>query len=193
MPRIDSETFYNSAIKKHGYTPEGVCWLSAAHQQVRFETIAQLLPKKLNSYTLIDAGCGFGDFYTYLQNNAKLPQQYIGIDALQTMCNAAKQRTQQKIIQLDLTKQTPPLSDFIICSGAMNVLTPFETMQFIQNCYKASRKGFIFNILYGEDSSQTYNYLTKQRLVSIAKELYVSEVRFEEDYLQSDITVGFYK
>ena len=193
MPRINSETFYNNAIKKHGYTPEGVCWLSFAHQQIRFEIITQLLPKKLSDYTLIDAGCGFGDFYTYLQNNANLPQRYIGIDTLETMCEVSKQKTKQEIIQLDLTKEIPPVSDFIICSGAMNVLTPFETIQFIHNCYKASKKGFIFNTLHGEDSSQTYNYLSKQRLLSIAKELQVSDVRFQEDYLQSDITVGFYK
>jgi len=193
MPRIDSEAFYKNAIKKHGFTPAGLCWLSYAHQQIRFETICQLLPDNLSTQTIIDAGCGFGDFYTYLQNNGNLPKKYTGIDAIDSMCTIAKEKTSQEILHRDITNTELPVSDYVICSGAMNVLTPFETIQFIQNCFKASKKAFIFNILYGENDSETYNYLTQSTLNTIANECNVKDIQLREGYLNADITVGFFK
>jgi SAM-dependent methyltransferase len=193
MPRIESELFYKNAIKKHGLSPQGVCWLSYAHQQIRFEIICDFLPKNLKNTTLTDAGCGFGDFYIYLQNNYNIPKRYIGIDSLKIMCDIAKKRTEQKIIHADITNTEIDVSDYVICSGAMNILTPYETVTFISNCYKASKKAFIFNILTGKVDSQTYNYLSKERVISLAKDLAVSHLEFREDYLKNDICIAFYK
>jgi hypothetical protein len=83
--------------------------------------------------------------------------------------------------------------DFYVCSGALNVLTPFETLLFVQNCFKSAKKGFVFNALLGEKQSQTYNYLTKEKILQMAKELKVQEVLFKEGYLEDDISVGFLK
>lgn len=193
MPRIVSEDFYNNAIKKHGLTPQGVCWLSYAHQQIRFDAICEMLPEDLSAFSLIDAGCGFGDFYSYLKNSGKLPGKYQGVDALDTMCAVAKQKTAQEILHADITNTELRVSDYVICSGAMNILTPFETHLFMKNCYKASRKAFIFNILCGEDCSQTYNYITRESLTNIANRLGVRELRLREGYLDNDITVGFFR
>jgi SAM-dependent methyltransferase len=193
MPRIASDDFYNNAIKKHGLTPEGLCWLSYAHQKIRFDIICELLPQRLSDYSLADAGCGFGDFYSYLQSSDNLPKKYIGIDSLETMCAIAKQKTEQEILHADITNTMPPVSDYVICSGAMNVLTPFETNLFIRNCFMASKKAFIFNILCGEDKSQTYNYFEKEKIKAVAKTLQVNELHLREGYLDGDITVGFFK
>jgi len=193
LPRIASKEFYNNAIKKHGLTPEGLCWLSFAHQQIRFDVICEMLPNDLSEYSLSDAGCGFGDFYTYLTQSAKLPKKYRGIDSLDTMCTIAKKRTKQEILHADITNTSLPVSDYVICSGAMNVLTPFETNLFINNCFQASKKGFIFNILCGEDNSQTYNYFSKEKITNLAKRLQVKELVLREDYLENDITVGFFR
>ena len=165
-------------------------WLG---QQIRFEMLCELLPDVLREQSIYDAGCGFGDFYLYLQNSANLPKKYIGIDSVDAMCTIAKERTSQEIMHADITNTQLPVSDFTLCSGAMNVLTPYETIQFIQNCYSASKKAFIFNVLCGEDNSQTYNYLSKAKIQEIAQTLGVKEVRLREDYLQNDITVGFFK
>jgi len=193
MPRINSEIFYKNAIKQHGITPAGVCWLSYAHQQIRFEMICELLPESLRESSLVDAGCGFGDFYIYLQNNENLPKKYTGIDVIDTMCSIAQKRTYQEILHQDITNTKVPVCDYVICSGALNVLTPFETVQFMQNCFKASKKAFIFNVLYGKNNSSTYNYLTQESIQKIASELNVANIHLREGYLDGDITVGFFK
>jgi ubiquinone/menaquinone biosynthesis C-methylase UbiE len=192
MPRINSENFYKNAIKKHGLSPMGVCWLSYEHQQIRFDTIRAMLPEDLSCVSLVDAGCGFGDFFTYLQNTQSLPQTYIGIDSIDTMCEIARKKTSSKIIHADIAKATLPTVDYYICSGALNLLTPFESHLFIRNCYKSSKKGFIFNALCGDIKSETYNYLSREIIKKIATELQVTKLIFTDNYLDNDITVGFF-
>lgn len=193
MPRIDSEKFYISALKKHGITSCGLNWSSDAHQYIRFEKILELMQENLDDITIADAGCGFGDFYTYLQDSNIHIKKYIGMDSLKAMCDIAAKKTECDILHVDITKGSLPLSDYYICSGALNILTPFETELFIRNCFDSSNKGFIFNALYGEKESKIYNYITMHTIESLAKSLHVKRVSLINDYLENDITVGFFK
>ena len=193
MPRIDTDKFYTSAILKHGTTAQGVNWASKKNQNLRFKEILSLLPDDLSSFTLADAGCGFGDFYTYLHKKKQLPKHYIGLDYHLDMCSIAEQKTAQEIINADICRDTLPICDYYICSGALNVLTEFETHLFIQNCYNSSKKAFIFNALHGDKASETYNYLSKEEISTIAKRLKVSKVVHKEGYLENDITIMFFR
>ena len=89
MPRIDNERFYTSAIEKYGTTARGVNWASKRNQQLRFLEILKLLPDDLSQVSIVDAGCGFGDFYTFLEKKKRVPQSYLGIDLVADMCSIA--------------------------------------------------------------------------------------------------------
>ncbi len=193
MPRINSEKFYTSAIEMHGTSPKGVNWASKENQLLRFDAILALLPKEFSSYSIADAGCGFGDLYTYMSKKKKTPQKYIGIDSLLDMYSIASENTGCEIIIADICKDQLPNADYYLCSGALNVLTKFETHQFIQNCFNSSKLGFIFNALHGTKESETYNYLTTREIDKIAKDLNVKEVIYKDGYLEDDITVGFFR
>ncbi len=191
MPRIDSEKFYQSAIEMHGTSAKGVNWASKKNQTLRFENILKLLPEDIHLYSVVDAGCGFGDFYSFLSKKKKLPKEYIGIDSLPDMYSIASEKTGCEIIIADICKEKLPTKDYYVCSGALNVLTKFETHQFILNCYKSSKKGFIFNALHGDKDSETYNYLKSEDIELIAEELKVKKLIFKDAYLENDITIGF--
>jgi len=194
MPRVDTKTFYKASLQKYAQTPKGVQWNSLASQQIRFEALVHLLPDDLSPYTLVDAGCGFGDFYTFLQTRNKLPKKYIGIDCLDFMCSIASRNTQQTIIHEDiLHPKQLPVADFYICSGALNTLSKFESYLFIQNCYQHAREGVVFNTLYGTKKSQTYNYLHTQDIENLQQTLQVDTVQIYEGYIDNDITLGFFK
>lgn len=193
MPRIDNEKFYLASLKKYGATSHGLNWSSDVHQSIRFEKIVALLSDVLHESVIGDAGCGFGDFYHYLAANGLHVKKYIGIDSLKEMCEIATQKTACEIICTDITKNTLPLVNYYICSGALNILTPFETQLFIRNCYQTSTKGFIFNALYGNKKSEVYNYIDMRTIQSLAKSLHVKSIRFIEGYIEHDITVGFFK
>ncbi|MEA1892145.1 MAG: class I SAM-dependent methyltransferase [Campylobacterota bacterium] len=193
MPRVDNKKFYTSAIKKHGITPKGLNWRSKKSQEIRFHAILELLPKNLESSTIVDAGCGFGDFYLYMQKRGKSAKNYIGIDSLFDICSIASKNTGCEIITTDITRSSLPKASYYICSGAINILESFETHLFIRNCYEASENGFIFNVLYGDKKSQTYNYMNLTQIESIASNLGVINLQIKDDYLEDDITVGFFK
>ena len=142
MPKIDSEKFYLSSLKKYGIDPKGVNWVSQETQELRFDMLIRMLPNTLNS--LVDAGCGFGDFYIYLQKKNIQCKKYIGIDSLHKMCTIATKNTKQEIILADVIKDKLPFAEYYVCSGAMNILNEFETYLFIKKCLEASQKAFIF-------------------------------------------------
>ncbi len=193
MPRIDSQKFYTSAIDMHGISAKGVNWHSKEYQEIRFDILLEMLPDDISDYSIVDAGCGFGDLYFYMQKKKQLPQRYIGVDSLSDMYEIASAKTGCEIIIADICKDKLPSADFYLCSGAMNVLTTFETHMFMRNCYESSKYGFIFNILHGDKDSETYNYLTTKEIEKIALELDVDKVLYRDDYLQNDITVAFLK
>ncbi|OHE10724.1 MAG: hypothetical protein A2513_00040 [Sulfurimonas sp. RIFOXYD12_FULL_33_39] len=193
MSRVDNEKFYSTAIDKYGITAKGVNWHSKESQKIRFDIILKMLPNNINKYSIADAGCGFGDLYIYMLKKKKAPKEYIGIDSLIDMYSIASNRTGCKIVLADICKDTLPMSDYYICSGAMNVLDSFETHLFMRNCFTSCNVGFIFNILHGEQESETYNYLTTAQIEKIAADLGVKKVIFKDDYMQGDITVLFLK
>ena len=190
MPRIDSEKFYLASIEKYGVNAKGVNWVSQETQELRFDIILDMLPKNIN--TLVDAGCGFGDFYQYLQNKNIQYTKYTGIDSLHKMCTIASKNTKQEIILADITKDKLPFAEYYICSGAMNILNTFETHLFIKNCLQSSQKAFIFNILNGSKESDTFNYFSIEKIEKIAKDLNVNRIEIRDDYMQNDVTVGFF-
>lgn len=193
MPRIDSEKFYKSAIDIHGISAKGVNWYSKEYQELRFDLLLETLPEDITGFTIVDAGCGFGDLFLYMEKKNKLPQRYIGIDSLSDMYEIASSRTGCEILIADICNDTIPNADYYLCSGAMNVLNRFETHLFIRRCFEASRYGFIFNILHGDKESETYNYLSSSQIHTIASDLDVDTVLLKDNYLENDITVAFLK
>lgn len=190
MPRIDNKHFYLCALEKYAREVQALHWTSKQSQEVRFDMLLELLPNTIDS--LVDAGCGFGDFYTYMQNKAISLSNYTGIDTLEAMCEEARIRTHSTIIQANIITDTLPQAEYYVCSGAMNILTAFESQLFIRKCFDASQKGFVFNVLHGNKKSETYNYMTKDTLYEIADALDVKEIKIREDYMDNDITLGFF-
>jgi SAM-dependent methyltransferase len=193
MPKIDTDKFYSASINKHGISPQGVQWLSDESQNIRFTMLHKLLPKPLKKYSIVDIGCGFGDFYNYLSDNDDTPKHYIGIDVLEKMCFISSSRTKQKILCLDATKDPLPQADYYICSGSLNTLTKFEAFLFIQNCFHSSKRGFIFNFLFGDKKSDIYNYINLEDIKNILRQLHIKKYQLAQGYYKNDFTIGLYK
>ena len=189
---IDNTTFYKKALRVHKKSVKALHWNSVDSQEIRFEVLLELLPSDLFDATLVDAGCGFADFYLYLQAKQRLPSSYVGLDVMAEMVAEAQKRTAQKIIQCDILQDELPEADYYVCSGAMNILTHFETHLFIKKCLDASKKAFVFNLLKGKDDSMVYNYFTPSQIKKIA-ETFHCEVKIIEGYMPRDFSVALFK
>ncbi|MGB5966021.1 MAG: class I SAM-dependent methyltransferase, partial [Sulfurimonadaceae bacterium] len=113
---------------------------------------------------------------------------YVGLEIMESMVEEARKKVECDIRVCDVLYDPLPGADYYICSGAMNILTRDETFAFISRCLSASRKGFVFNMLEGEDESMVYNYYRPKEIEAIAKELGAA-FQMTKGYLPRDFTV----
>ena len=192
MPRVDNEQFYAASIKRHGISAQGVQWRSTENQQKRFGQIASLIRAGEGTVRIVDAGCGFGDLYRFLLPLLGRRMEYVGVDSYEAMVQISRARTQGEIYHKNVLYDSLPRGDYYVCSGALNILTPSESDRFIRRCFEASRKGFVFNFLEGEDASATYNYLQPAAVEALARELGAVCI-LRRGYLSDDCTAAFYR
>ena len=187
MARIDQKDFYQNNYDTYGVSAQGVAWDSLQTQKRRFSAIASCIGA-LKQDSMVDAGCGFGDFYLYLKERDTLPKTYIGLDLCAPMVAEAKVRTGCKILQKDILRQSIPVADWYVASGSMNLLTRMETGLFIQRCFEKSRKGFVFNLLEGREREGKYSYWTPHEIRLLCQSL-DAKIETKEGYLEGDFTV----
>ncbi|MEW5832761.1 MAG: class I SAM-dependent methyltransferase [Campylobacterota bacterium] len=192
MPRVDNNRFYAASLKKYGVSARGVQWRSEENQLIRFEQIAALILPAPGAVRIADAGCGFGDFYRFLFPVLGEKLHYIGIDSHEEMVRIARKRALGELLWRDVLRDPLPPADYYVCSGALNILTPYEAQRFIRRCYESSGKGFVFNFLEGAEPSNTYNYMSAANIERMARELNARCV-LRRGYLQGDCTAAFYK
>lgn len=133
----------------------------------------------------MDAGCGFGEYYNYLEKNSSKPKEYIGIDIEEEMIERAKLRfSNTKFEKKDVLKDELIQADYYVCSGAMNILTKDEMFEFIDKCFLASKKGFAFNFL----KKDSFNNVSVSDVLSHCKHL-SRDIYIKDNYLENDISV----
>ncbi len=189
MP-INQKLFYQKKIQEYGATPQGLAWNSIKTQEKRF-SIINLLLGDIKEQTLVDAGCGFGDFYLYLKRYNNLPFKYIGIDLLDEMVRIASKRTNTKIIRRNILSQTIPIADWYIASGSMNLLSYEQSSIFIKRCYEHSKKGFIFNILEGRERKGDFTYWSPYKIKKLLNNMGI-QAKIIQGYLEEDMTLLLY-
>ena len=180
-----NQLFYEKAINQFGISPKGVHWKDEEAQYKRFEVIYKLIDNDFLDSKIIDAGCGFGDFYNFMEKNRLHCKHYIGIDSIEKMVDLALTRfphTDFRVI--DILENQLPKADYYIASGSLNILNRELFYQFITNCFEASNKGFVFNFL----KKRSFNRLSIEEVVGFCSSL-SSKVKTKNDYLDNDFTV----
>ena len=185
MAYKDNHKFYKSTILKYGISAKGVHWNSEYTQYKRFEVLTSFIKNKIKESTIVDAGCGFAEYYNYLFDNNLKPKSYIGIDCEESMILLASKRfININFYVKNILKDELLIADYYICSGAMNILEKEEIFIFIKRCFEVSKVAFIFNFLINDP-------LTKVKfedILEFCKE-FSSSIEIKENYLDNDISV----
>ena len=184
---MTNNKFYQNSISKYGISAKGVHWDSKTTQYKRFDAITSFIAN--NDNTLIDAGCGFAEYYKYLKINNYKHIKYIGYDCYENFITISKQRFSNINIQhKDILKDDLLSADYYVCSGALNILKKEEVKLFIKNCFSKSKKAFIFNYLKEQNIS---NYSINE-IVNICK-VFSPNISIKDDYLDNDFTIYLFK
>ncbi len=183
----DNNKFYKSSLKKHGLSAQGVHWNSKYTQYKRFEILSSFIKSDIKNSSIVDVGCGFAEYYSYLKKINKTPKEYIGLDCEQSMIEISQKRFKNLVFKKkNILKDTLEEADYYVCSGALNILTKKEFFIFLSKCIEKCKKGFIFNFLK-EDS---YNYIKKEEILYFCENLNLNlEIQTKDNYLENDFTI----
>ena len=107
------KNYYTDCLTKHGTTPQGVGWQNAASQKVRFQQFNHLL----TTPSILDYGCGTGDYYTHLKAHG-YKGTYHGYDTSPEMIAAA--RKQHPNTNFDNNPHNIQNAATVIASGLLN-------------------------------------------------------------------------
>ena len=184
-----NKKFYTKSINRFGISAKGVHWDNKFTQYKRFQILTKPVLDDLPQSTIIDAGCGFGEYLRYLLiNNIKF-QDYIGYDCEPKMVQISQKRfPNYNFFIKDITKDQLQFADFYICSGAMNLLDIKQIKSFISNGYYYCNKAFCFNYL----KKYTFTNISQDQIISICKQI-TSNIQIIEGYLENDFTIILFK
>ena len=189
MAQIHNKNFYQKSIKKYGISAQAVHWNSTFTQYKRFEVLTSFITKEISNATIVDAGCGMGEYYKFLEQKDIIPNEYIGIECEEQMVTISQERLPLlKFYQKNVLEDELVLADYYICSGALNILTHEEAFKFIRKCFEYSRKGFVFNFL----KSFSYNNLDTDEVLDFCYTL-TDNIKTKDGYLDNDFTIFMLK
>ena len=119
MTKTNTQNIYDQLAKTYGYSLKTLHWGSKKRQEIPFKAIINEVD--LKNQTLLDVGCGFGDFYYFLKNRGILVKNYLGIDISEEIIKIGRNtypEINKKLIVKDLlTEKFDKKFDFVVLSG----------------------------------------------------------------------------
>jgi len=197
---------YHDAMKRFGPSFETTLWRNRSFQVKRFEVFGDMVDPA--GRRLLDAGCGLGDLYDYLEHAGSAPSLYVGLDALSGMveeaarrhegCEGVEFRTVDFVADRDSMRDCGP--DIIFISGALNTVPEEIAREVLVEVFDACDQALVFNFLSdrcsaesaGRDTAPATRFDTVGLLDWALR--VTPGVCFRQDYLGGhDATIGMFK
>ena len=166
---------YSERLLQHGDDPRTLGWSDTNQQQIRFERVCKYTNP--SNHSILDIGCGFGDFAHYLQDRCIHPAIYTGVDINHNLLHIAR------------TRQYSFPTTF--CCG--NILTEGLMSQLPIQTYDYALAVGVFNLNFHNSLSEMTEFLFAMldRMLQISSKLvvidYIPNERIDpykpEDYI----------
>jgi SAM-dependent methyltransferase len=153
---------YENAVETHGGSFEATLWCSKDGQIVRFKTFTDDID--FTGKSIVDVGCGIGDFASFLLESKIKFSTLIGIDAMESMIQSATEREVPncsfRVGDVVVDEQLIIPADWLVFSGTLNAMTQEEALTLIQRAFNLCTVGVAFNFL----SNQSWRDPTSEDL-----------------------------
>jgi ubiquinone/menaquinone biosynthesis C-methylase UbiE len=189
---------YKNRFKEHGINVSALASGSTEHQKIRFEALMKV--GDLNNQTILDIGCGFGDFYNYLKENG-IKAKYVGIDICPPFVDVCKERFPEATFEVcDIESSVPKGEfDYVISSQTFNNKLQFDDNEkvvraVIKKGYEICKKGMAIDMLtkYVDFEEPHLHYYSPEEIFKFCKKL-TKRVALRHDYPLYEFMVYLYK
>jgi SAM-dependent methyltransferase len=144
---------YREAVDRFGAGFEATLWKNPEMQRLRFDVMIDLAA--FAGASVLDVGCGQGDFAARLLEREVAFASYAGIDALPEMIAAAAGRGLDRCTFTcgdpveDPALMTAAGADLVCISGTLNTMSDKTAQRLVGYGFAAARRGLVFNFLSG--------------------------------------------
>ena len=203
MKIVDRTTkYYLDNNEKYGPGSPLNLWKNEERQIQRFNQFPKIFD--FTNKSLVDIGCGYGDFFLWLLDKGICLKKYIGIDLLEEHCSVANSQLPSNctIIKGDFLDEEIEKADYYILSGTLNYydeewLKMSELI--IKKMWNNAKIGIAFNIR--SPSSIEGEYPGKKKQVSDLAPYrwcefayrHTNKFKLLHDYLSYDYTIAMWK
>jgi SAM-dependent methyltransferase len=188
--------YYERLIRKYGHDHRACDYGRPQSQKIKFRVLSEVMP--LGDCSLLDVGCGFADFATYLQQNFS-GVTYSGID----LCASMVEEARRKHPELDLgtanflNASFDHSFDVVTANGTFYLLgeQAWPVMsKMIERMFGLATSALAFNSLsnWASDQEPGEFYADPVQVLQFCRKL-TPWVVLRHDYHPRDFTVYMYK
>ena len=189
--------FYSSRLERFGDLPEAMSW-STQGQLRRFHALAEIAPE-LNGASVLDYGCGTGDFYGFLKRRG-FDVRYTGVDINERFIELARKKHPEGAFQvMDASDDRLEGSfDYAVICGVFNMNVPGvaeDLREALITLFKHCDKGLALNCLssHASDKDPQWHYTSPEEMVRFAVENLSPFFALRHDRIPEDFTFYVYK
>jgi|TARA_B110000196_G_scaffold314579_1_gene322942 SAM-dependent methyltransferase len=189
---------YQDAVKTFGGTFDATLWQSKEGQLIRFEVFRAFVD--FTNCSILDVGCGIGDFAQFLVDNKVAFDSFYGIDAMEEMIVTATNRSIEcsnfSTVDIVTSLEEIPKAEWITCSGTLNAMGEELAIRTIDALFEQCNVGLAFNFLSDQSGrdpeSESLEPATRFNTVGILKHVFTKTplISFTQTYLNGhDATI----
>jgi SAM-dependent methyltransferase len=204
-PYADIVRHYEKCLQDHGTGARAVNWNSQADANTRYHVMHDLFAHETGPISVLDFGCGLGDFKRYLDNRRSLAVTYEGLDVSPAFAVAAREAHPGTTIHcMDLLDEAACLPDFdyAIMNGVFTRRAPLshdDMLAYLERLagklYTHCRKGIAFNVMSvaADWTSEELFHPTPSELVGVITRALSRHFQLRNDYGLYECTVYAYR
>ena len=187
---------YNERLDSHGNSIEALASGTKERRNIRFQILQEVGITTGDS--VLDIGCGFGDFYGYLQDKG-LEVDYVGYDINSRIVEAAREKFPGADFKVkDVLEENYPTFDYIVSSSTFNL--PLKNhgnynivKSLLETTYEHASEGVSIDFLssYVDYESEEGFHYKPEKIFSMAKSI-TKKVQLRHDYPLFEFNIYLY-
>lgn len=182
---------HNKLLKKFNANRKALGYRSG--QSIRFQVLSEI--GNINNSTVLDVGCGFGDFCGFFEKK-KLNVKYYGVDINQDFINIAKNRYPNGNFELRDIEKNPfkKKFDWVFGAGIFTLASLKNVEPIIKEQFRICKKGIAIDFLgtYVTYKDSFLFYTPPEKMFKFAKTL-TNRVTLRHDYKPYEFCMYLYK